>query len=63
MADYDLLTIGNAIVDVISRCDDAFLTEHASLQQPRQCGDGEVGEGDSVTGAFLAAKVIAEERP
>lgn len=27
MADYDLLTIGNAIVDIISRTDDAFLAE------------------------------------
>jgi sugar/nucleoside kinase (ribokinase family) len=27
MADYDLLTIGNAIVDIIARTDDAFLSE------------------------------------
>ncbi|RIX99101.1 adenosine kinase [Aureimonas flava] len=27
MADYDLLTIGNAIVDIISRTDDAFLRD------------------------------------
>ncbi|SMC84394.1 Sugar or nucleoside kinase, ribokinase family [Fulvimarina manganoxydans] len=28
MAEYDLLAIGNAIVDVIARCDDAFLTDN-----------------------------------
>jgi sugar/nucleoside kinase (ribokinase family) len=29
MTHFDVLTIGNAIVDIISRCDDAFLTENA----------------------------------
>ena len=29
MATYDVLTIGNAIVDIISRCDDDFLVDNA----------------------------------
>ncbi len=27
-ARYDLVGIGNAIVDIIGRCDDAFLSKH-----------------------------------
>ena len=26
---YDVVGIGNAIVDIIARCDDAFLSKHA----------------------------------
>ena len=29
---FDVLTIGNAIVDIISRCDDAFLAENAIIK-------------------------------
>ncbi|WP_173934436.1 adenosine kinase [Chelativorans sp. Marseille-P2723] len=32
MSDYDVLCIGNAIVDIISRCDDAFLVENGIIK-------------------------------
>ena len=32
MTDYDVLCIGNAIVDIIAQCDDAFLTENAIIK-------------------------------
>lgn len=32
MAKYDVLTIGNAIVDIIARCDDSFLEENGIIK-------------------------------
>ncbi|MBO3758524.1 adenosine kinase [Ciceribacter sp. L1K23] len=32
MTGFDVLTVGNAIVDIISRCDDQFLTENGILK-------------------------------
>jgi sugar/nucleoside kinase (ribokinase family) len=32
MTDYDVLCIGNAIVDIIAQCDDAFLTENGIIK-------------------------------
>ena len=32
MSDYDVLCIGNAIVDIIAQCDDAFLGENAIIK-------------------------------
>jgi len=32
MTQYDVLCIGNAIVDVIAKCDDAFLVEHGIIK-------------------------------
>jgi sugar/nucleoside kinase (ribokinase family) len=32
MTDYDVLCIGNAIVDIIAQCDDAFLIENAIIK-------------------------------
>ncbi len=32
MSDYDVLCIGNAIVDIIAQCDDAFLRENAIIK-------------------------------
>ena len=32
MSDHDVLCIGNAIVDIIARCDDTFLTDHEIIK-------------------------------
>lgn len=32
MSEYDVLCIGNAIVDIIAQCDDAFLVEHGIVK-------------------------------
>ncbi len=44
MATYDVLTIGNAIVDIISRCEDSFLTDNAITKGAMNLIDGERAE-------------------
>ncbi len=44
MATYDVLTIGNAIVDIISRCDDDFLIDNAITKGAMNLIDAERAE-------------------
>ena len=44
MATYDVLTIGNAIVDIISRCDDDFLVDNAITKGAMNLIDAERAE-------------------
>ena len=44
MATYDVLTIGNAIVDIISRCEDSFLIENAITKGAMNLIDAERAE-------------------
>ena len=41
MSQYDVLTIGNAIVDIIAECDDAFLVEHGIIKGAMNLVDAE----------------------
>lgn len=41
MTQFDVLTIGNAIVDIISRCEDRFLEEHAIVKGAMNLIDAE----------------------
>src|SRR5688500_11870934 len=41
---YDIVAIGDAIVDVIATCDDAFLVEHALPKGSMQLLDAEAAE-------------------
>jgi sugar/nucleoside kinase (ribokinase family) len=42
MQDHDVVGIGNAIVDIIGRCDDAFLTKHGRTKGSMQLVDSPV---------------------
>ena len=44
MSQYDVLCIGNAIVDIIAHCDDAFLTENAIIKGAMNLIDAERAE-------------------
>ncbi len=44
MAEYDVLCIGNAIVDIIARCDDDFLVEHGIIKGAMNLIDAERAE-------------------
>ena len=44
MTKYDVLTIGNAIVDIIARCDDAFLNENGIIKGAMNLIDAERAE-------------------
>jgi sugar/nucleoside kinase (ribokinase family) len=44
MSDFDVLTIGNAIVDIISRCEDDFLVENAITKGAMNLIDAERAE-------------------
>lgn len=44
MSEYDVLCIGNAIVDIIARCDDAFLREHDIIKGAMNLIDAERAE-------------------
>src|ERR1700752_3021951 len=41
MSQYDVLCIGNAIVDIIAECDDAFLVEHGIIKGAMNLVDAE----------------------
>lgn len=44
MTTYDVLTIGNAIVDIIARCDDAFLVHNGIIKSAMNLIDAERAE-------------------
>ena len=44
MAEYDVLCIGNAIVDIIARCEDDFLVEHGIIKGAMNLIDAERAE-------------------
>ena len=44
MSQFDLLCIGNAIVDIIARCDDAFLSDNAIIKGAMNLIDAERAE-------------------
>ena len=44
MAQYDVLAIGNAIVDVIAECDDSFITEQGFSKGSMQLVDQDQAE-------------------
>lgn len=44
MADYDVLCVGNAIVDIIARCDEAFLSDNAIVKGAMNLIDAERAE-------------------
>ncbi len=44
MSQYDVLCIGNAIVDIIARCDEAFLSENAIIKGAMNLIDAERAE-------------------
>ncbi len=44
MTTFDVLTVGNAIVDIIARCDDAFITENAIIKGAMNLIDAERAE-------------------
>jgi sugar/nucleoside kinase (ribokinase family) len=44
MSDYDVLCIGNAIVDIIARCDEAFLAENGIIKGAMNLIDAERAE-------------------
>ncbi|MCO5732867.1 adenosine kinase [Rhizobium sp. SSA_523] len=44
MSKFDVLTIGNAIVDILSRCDDSFLTENGIIKGAMNLIDAERAE-------------------
>jgi sugar/nucleoside kinase (ribokinase family) len=66
MQDHDVVGIGNAIVDIIGRCDDAFLATHGQVKGAMQLVDaptverlyGAMGPGTEISGGS-AANTIA----
>ena len=44
MSQYDVLCIGNAIVDIIARCDEAFLTDNGIIKGAMNLIDAERAE-------------------
>ena len=44
MSQYDVLCIGNAIVDIIARCDEAFLRDNAIIKGAMNLIDAERAE-------------------
>src|SRR5262245_15514411 len=66
MQDHDVVGIGNAIVDIIGRCDDAFLATHGRVKGSMQLVDaptverlyGAMGPGTEISGGS-AANTIA----
>jgi sugar/nucleoside kinase (ribokinase family) len=44
MTKFDVLTVGNAIVDIISRCDDRFLNDNAITKGAMNLIDAERAE-------------------
>ncbi|MBD9374332.1 adenosine kinase [Rhizobium sp. ARZ01] len=44
MTQFDVLTVGNAIVDIIARCDDGFLTENGIIKGAMNLIDAERAE-------------------
>jgi sugar/nucleoside kinase (ribokinase family) len=65
MQDHHVVGIGNAIVDIIGRCDDAFLARHACAKGSMQLVDAaaisrlydDMGPGVEISGGSVANTV------
>jgi sugar/nucleoside kinase (ribokinase family) len=63
---YDVVAIGNAIVDIMGRCDDAFLTKHGAIKGHMQLVDAEtvsrlygaMGPGVEISGGSAANTMV-----
>ena len=63
---YDVLAIGNAIVDIIARCNDAFLVKHGATKGGMRLVDadtvkaiyGEMGPGIEISGGSAANTMV-----
>ena len=55
---YDVVGIGNAIVDIIARCDEGFLTKHDLVKgsRPHAVCQRRVGGGESGRGSVGVVK-------
>lgn len=66
MQDHDVVGIGNAIVDIIGRCDDAFLSQHGRTKGSMQLVDAEtvaalygaMGPGVEISGGSVANTMV-----
>jgi len=66
MQDHDVVGIGNAIVDIIGRCDDAFLAEHGRVKGSMQLVDAPtverlyaaMGPGIEISGGSAANTMV-----
>jgi sugar/nucleoside kinase (ribokinase family) len=66
MQDHDVVGIGNAIVDIIGRCEDAFLAAHGRTKGSMQLVDaatvaalyGAMGPGIEISGGSVANTVV-----
>src|SRR5262245_41392965 len=66
MQQYDVVGIGNAIVDIIGRCDDAFLTRHGRRKGSMQLVDAAaigalyeaMGPGVEISGGSVANTLV-----
>src|SRR5262245_12033244 len=66
MQQYDVVGIGNAIVDIIGRCDDAFLTRHGRRKGSMQLVDAAaigalyeaMGPGVEISGGSVANTMV-----
>ena len=56
MAKYDVLTIGNAIVDIIARCDDSFLEENGIIKGAMNLSEG--SQPERVNSVFMTASMF-----
>jgi sugar/nucleoside kinase (ribokinase family) len=70
MQQYDVVGIGNAIVDIIGRCDEAFLTKHGCAKGSMQLVDaaavaklyGDMGPAVEISGGSGANTIVGVER-
>ena len=66
MQEHDVVGIGNAIVDIIGRCDDAFLSRHGRVKGSMQLVDGAtvaslydaMGPGVEISGGSVANTAV-----
>jgi sugar/nucleoside kinase (ribokinase family) len=66
MQEHDVVGIGNAIVDIIARCDDAFLARHGCRKGSMQLVDaaaasrlyGEMGSAKEISGGSVANTMV-----
>jgi len=66
MQDHDVVGIGNAIVDIIGRCDEAFLVKHARAKGSMQLVDAAtvaalydaMGPGTEISGGSVANTMV-----
>jgi sugar/nucleoside kinase (ribokinase family) len=66
MQEHDVVGIGNAIVDIIARCDDAFLTRHGCRKGSMQLVDaaamarlyGDMGPAREISGGSAANTMV-----